>query len=222
LATLCKLQRREGSADALIEALDSAVLTEFHRDEVALLQSQAELAVTLYDTHPEVQSVAVKLQELRQKIDSEVERLVPQLETESKIAGARVRSLQQRLEKMQIARREAREPEVPLRGPQGEAYADTQLSDSPPQRGREMREQPEISPGVRLFSVADVRHRPSSPNPILFVFPGLVVFSIAGGSWLPFWERWTAVCAASAISTTHWGSRASALSRSYADGRIYG
>ena len=182
LASLQDRQRREGGTAALIESLDSAVLTEFQRDQIALLQSQTELAATLPRTHPDVQSVAVKLQELQQKIDREIDRIVKQLEDDTEIAGARVRSLQQRLETMQVAARsEAREQDVYPRELQRDATAGPQLSESLLRHQRETGEQPEFLPGVRILSLADPPVLPSSPNPILFVFPALVIFSIAGG-----------------------------------------
>ena len=167
LTILRDLQRRGGNSDALSEALDSPVLTELRRDQVALLQSNAEVAT---------------LAELRQKIAREVDRLMTQLENETQAAGARVRSLQQRLSTAQLAHREAREAESRSPAPQPQAAASAQLYESLLRRQQqEMSEEPEISPGMRILSVADAPIQPSSPNPILFIFPALVVFSIGGG-----------------------------------------
>jgi succinoglycan biosynthesis transport protein ExoP len=176
------LQRREGGTDDLIKALDSDVLTELRRDQIALLQSKADLATRFYETHPEVQTVSAKLEALRLKIAREVDRVMAQLETDTQIAGARARSLQQRLSTVQVAHREAREAELQLRVPQPEAAGSAQLFDSLLRRQQqEMSEHSEISPGMRILTVADAPKQPSSPNPILFIFPALVVFSIAGG-----------------------------------------
>jgi Mrp family chromosome partitioning ATPase len=165
LTFLRDLQRHEDT-EALIEGLDSAVLTEFRREQIALLQSHAELVARFHKAHPKVQSVEVKLNELQQNISREVDRVITRLQSEMQDAGARVRLLQQRAETMQIARGEARESEVTPRDPQ---------------RLKEMGERSEAALGVRVLSVADVPNRPSSPNPILFVFPALVACSIAGG-----------------------------------------
>jgi polysaccharide biosynthesis transport protein len=177
LTFLRDLKRREDT-EALIEALDSAAVAEFHREQTALLQSQAEVGASLHKTHPKVQAVTVKLNELRQKIGIEVDRAITQLQYDMQVAGERVQSLQQRLESIQIARSEAREAEVTTRDPQREAAASIPISERLLRRQKELGE---TSAGVRMLSVADVPNRPSSPNPILFVFPALIAFSIAGG-----------------------------------------
>ncbi len=59
-----------------------------------------------------------------------------------------------------------------------------QLYNSLLQRQKAMREREEtVSPGIEIHALASVPHRPSSLNPILFIFPAFVVFAIAG-SWL--------------------------------------
>jgi succinoglycan biosynthesis transport protein ExoP len=184
LNTLRDLQRREGGMDEFIKALDSEVLTESRRDQIGLLQSKADLATRFYETHPEVRSIAAKLEELRQKIAREVDRVMAQLESDTQIAGARARSLQQRLGTVQIAHREAREAELRLRASQPTAAGSAQLYESLLRRQQqELSEHSEISPGMRMLTVAEAPKLPSSPNPILFIFPALVVFSI-GGSFL--------------------------------------
>jgi polysaccharide biosynthesis transport protein len=182
LNALRDLQRREGGTDEFIKALDSEVLTELRRDQIALLQSKAELATSYYENHPEVQSVAAQLEQMRQKIAREVDRLMAQLESDTQIAGARARSLQQRLGTVQVAHREGREAELRLRAPQPTAAGNTQLYESLLRRQQqELSEHSEISPGMRILTVAEAPKLPSSPNPILFIFPALVVFSIGGG-----------------------------------------
>jgi succinoglycan biosynthesis transport protein ExoP len=182
LTALRELHHHEGGGHTLREAVESPLLAELRRDQSALLQSQADLATTLNETHPEVRALTGKLEELSQKIAREVDRVMAQLENETQMAGARVRSLQQRLSTVQVAHREARDGELRPRSPHTEAAGSPQLYESLLSRQQlEMSEHSEISPGMRILSVADAPKQPSSPNPILFIFPALVVFSLAGG-----------------------------------------
>jgi succinoglycan biosynthesis transport protein ExoP len=183
LIALRDLQRRDGGTDELIKALNSEVLTELRRDQIGLLQSKADLATRYYETHPEVHAIAAKLEELRQKIAREVDRAMAQLESDTQIAGARARSLQQRLGTVQVAHREARDAELRQQpAPQPAAVGSAQLYESLLRRQQqELSELSEISPGMRILTVAEAPKMPSSPNPILFIFPALVVFCIGGG-----------------------------------------
>ena len=176
LAALRELQRHADGPDAGIETLESPALTELHRSQAAPLRSQAEFATTSDTTNPELHSIAVPPQELR-----EIDRDVNLLERETEIAAQRVRFLQQRLGTMQIARSEARQPEARLLGPEQEVAASGQFFRTLLRSQQKLRGQPAISAGARLLTVADVPSQPSSPNPIFFVFPALIVAAMAGG-----------------------------------------
>lgn len=64
------------------------------------------------------------------------------------------------------------------------AGTSAQLYDSLVRRRKEMRErQDTVAPGVGIHVLAGVPNRPSSHNPILFIFPAFIVFAIGGG-WL--------------------------------------
>ncbi len=95
--------------------------------------------------------------------------------------GARVRSIQQRLAIVQGASQEAKEVEAPLREFARQAAASEELYNSLLRRQNEIREQQNmVVPDIRILSAAVPPHRPSSPAPILFIFPALIVASIAG------------------------------------------
>ena len=62
-----------------------------------------------------------------------------------------------------------------------EAVAKGQLYHTLLRRQQEIRNQQEtVSPDAYVLSLATTPYRPSSPNPILFIFPSLVVFLIGG------------------------------------------
>jgi polysaccharide biosynthesis transport protein len=180
-AYLRSLRRSGSGVDALIDNLNSPMLIELRRQELTLLQSEAEAATTLDEKHPKMQLLRSQLQEVRQKIGREIDRAVDNLENEAQIADAQLRSVQQRLAAVQAVSSTAREAEVRLRELEREAAASRQLYENLLQRQKEVREQHEISaPDVRILSLAEVPQRPSSPTPLLFVLPALIVFSICG------------------------------------------
>ena len=181
LAYVRDLQRRGSDSDALIDNLNSPVLAELHRQELALLQSEAELATMYLDKHPKMQLVRNQLQEVRQKITQEVDRAVMNLENEAQIAGAQMRSIQQRFGTVQGASSGAQGAEVRLHELEREAAASRQHYVSVLQRQIEVRErQGTMPPDVLILSLASPPDRPSSPNPLLFLLPALIVSSICG------------------------------------------
>ncbi len=79
---------------------------------------------------------------------------------------------------------EEREDEGQLRELARHAGMTAQLYGNLLLRKKQMRDDQEtILPGVEITSLASVPHRPSSHNPILFIFPAFLVFAV-GGSWL--------------------------------------
>jgi succinoglycan biosynthesis transport protein ExoP len=189
LASLRDLPRRGPDIGLLIEALDNPGLTELYRNEKTLLQTQAKLTETLPETDPKILSVSAQRQELQQTIRRNVEQILGQLTNETQALGTRVRSLQQRLATLQAVSNEAREPEIHLRELEREATVSAQLYNSVLQRQKEMREQGDVPPDVRVLSPARVPDEPSSPNPILFIFPALVIASIGGSLLALLLER---------------------------------
>ncbi len=181
LAAVRDVQRRKGGAEELGEALGAEVLGELRRDQVALLQAQKEPATTSSDAHPDAQAAAIP--DLREKVAREVERVASRLDNEAKIASGRVRSLEQRLATIQAAPGLARAAE--LRS--GAAQPADAAGGTQPYEGLLRRQQQEMGTpadaalGMRILSVADAPIFPSSPNPVLFIFPALVAFLIAGG-----------------------------------------
>lgn len=183
LTTLHALRQRPGDRDELIAAMNSSVLTELRQKEILLQSSQGKASAASADYSASAQDGVAGLKQLRRQIDREIELTMSELENETHIANAHVHSLQQRVEMIESARRRARSLEVRQPSPTLPATA----ADSDPflsllrRQQREMREQPEISPGVQILTVAEAPIGPSSPNPILFVLPAFVAFTIGGG-----------------------------------------
>lgn len=181
LTLLRGLQSRHGGHDALIEALDSSALSDFHRERTALLKSRTELAAAHNDAHPSVLSIAAKLHDVGERISREIDRLMTQLENEAQISGARVRALEQRLATMRAAQSEARGAQPRLHEPLLEAATAADFYGNLLSRQRVTPpEQTIMSAGVRVVTIADAPSVPSSFNPYVLVVPALIAFSIAG------------------------------------------
>ncbi len=104
---------------------------------------------------------------------------------ETERAGNAVqRAIQQRHGSEQNASSEERDADGQLRELLRHAGTSAQLYDSLLRRRKEMRDRQEtVAPGVGIHVLAGVPNRPSSHNPILFIFPAFIVFAIGGG-WL--------------------------------------
>jgi uncharacterized protein involved in exopolysaccharide biosynthesis len=117
-----------------------------------------------------------QLQEVRQEISRETGRSMVQLQHKTEIGAALVRAIQQRIATLQGGGAAAH-----LRELERELASTRRLYESLLQREEELHEQREsLSPNVRILSLASPPDRPSSPNPLLFVLPALMVFSISG------------------------------------------
>lgn len=164
---------------AFLESLNSPSLVDLHRQEQALLQSEAEFAVSLGEEHPKLLQAHSRLQELRQKIGQETSRAIRNLEDDARIAAMRVTALRQRLDTLKQA-----SADMHLRDLKYDASVKQQLYSNLVQRQEEVRGQRNVlRSDARLLSQAAAPDRPSSPNALLFVFPGMVAFLI-GGSML--------------------------------------
>jgi uncharacterized protein involved in exopolysaccharide biosynthesis/Mrp family chromosome partitioning ATPase len=186
LAAMRELRNRPGDKDKLIAALNSSFLADLRQTEIALLASKGQGAAAVAGAATVAPGTGGGLQEVRQiidkRIEKEVDRLLGELENERHIARAHVLSLQQRVEMIEGARTQVRKlegrrtPPSHQASPNGDPFASLLH-----RQQREMREQPQISPGVQILTVAEAPLLPSSPRPILFVVPAFVAFAIGGG-----------------------------------------
>lgn len=170
------LQRGTGSG-AFLATLDSPTLAELHREEVSLLQASAELSTAFGDSYPKLRQIRGRLQEIRGKIGQETDWALRNLENEVEIASVPVAALRSRLTAMEGARADTH-----LRDIEHDVATKRQLFTSLVQRREEVRGQQDIvRPDARILSQAAPPERPSSPNPLLFIPPAMIVSLIGGG-----------------------------------------
>jgi polysaccharide biosynthesis transport protein len=182
LASVRDLQRRGSAVEGLVKNLDSPAHAELLQREVAVLQSQADIAGTLGEEHPKTQHLAAELQEVRRKLSNEVELAIDGVKNEVQIAHDQVNSIRERLAKLQAANGQAQQAEPRLRELEGNAAAVGQVYEGLLQRREQLRaQQGAVLPDLRMLSVASPPDRPSSYSPLFFILPSLIVFSIGGG-----------------------------------------
>ncbi len=185
LAYIRGLRQRGPGTDRFLETLNSPILAELHRQEVALLQSQAELAATVGWSNPKLLQVRNRLQYVQNKLTEEAERALSNLDNEAQIAGMPVSALRSQLAVISNAKADMR-----LRDLEHDVATKRQLFGSLVQRREEVRGQQDISrPDARILSFAAPPERPSSANPLLFLFPALIVSVIGGGMLAMLIER---------------------------------
>ncbi len=185
LAYIRGLRQRGPGTDRFLETLNSPILGELHRQEVALLQSQAELAATVGWSNPKLLQVRNRLQYVQNKLSEEAERAVSNLDNEAQIAGMPVSALRAQLAVISDAK-----ADMQLRDLEHDVATKRQLFGSLVQRREEVRGQQDIlRPDARILSFAAPPERPSSANPLLFLFPALIVSTIGGGMLAVLGER---------------------------------
>jgi len=174
-------------------------LEEFERNTRAIQERRSRvISVGFTSTSPEkaaafanriVQLYVDRLTQQKQAYASrEVARLderIAETKYENERAVAAVQNeIQQKHDSEQNASSGGREAAGQLRELLHHAGSTAQLYDSLLRRQKEMRDRQEtVAPGVGIQVLAGVPNRPSSHNPILFIFPAFIVFAI-GGSWL--------------------------------------
>jgi succinoglycan biosynthesis transport protein ExoP len=174
-------------------------LEEFERNTRAIQERRSRvISVAFTSTSPEkaaafanriVQLYVDRLTEQKQASASrEMARLderIAEAKYETERAGVAVqKAIQQRHGSEQNAISEEREADGQLRELLRHAGTSAQLYDSLLRRRKEMRDRQEtVAPGVGIHVLAGVPNRPSSHNPILFIFPAFIVLAIGAG-WL--------------------------------------
>ena len=179
----------------LIEVLHDPSLGELYQK----MRPRAEPATSITGALPQGDKTGPQ-QELRQKIDEAVKQNLMQLAGDIEVAEARVRYFEQRLANLQDAMGGSREADAQLRELQRRAATSADLYKTLLAKQQDLRSREAPEPDARIVSPATVPDQPSSPNPLLFVLPGLVLATIIGGLWRSSASGSIAVCEASRMS----------------------
>lgn len=170
--------RAQGSRpDDLVNALASVNLASLRHQALEL-----ERKASSGEGAPKAEPTRNALQAVRDEFSRGVEAAAASLQNEVETLRMQVRSIQQRLDTVRSATAELREPSAGLRELELEATATRQLYEGLLRRWAEASDDSTWAPEARLLSLAPFPERPSGHNPLLFLPPALILFSLGGAS----------------------------------------
>ena len=158
-------------APELAESLQDPALTDLIRDGAAI-RAHLTAAQSPRLDHAEPLD---HINDVRSRIGLSANRHLAAWAEEAENIGMRVRVLEARLDMVRAASGAAREAELRMREMQREASASAQLFEGLLQKQKDLRSSAADPPDIRVASIASPPNNPSSPNPALFVLPGMVL-----------------------------------------------
>ncbi|MEO1144084.1 MAG: polysaccharide biosynthesis tyrosine autokinase [Cyanobacteria bacterium J06638_22] len=178
-----QLQRSGQGLDAIAEVMSSPVIVRLRDQETQLLREEAEAASLYGERHPRMALIQREREQLAGTIDTEVERVVRNLQNQAQVAATRIRTIENELNGITAVNVRDREAEVRLRELERQAEASRELYEAFLQRFKETSEQIDlIESDVRIVSVATPPVSASTPGTKLFAAAGFVVsFVLATG-----------------------------------------
>lgn len=174
------LEEFERNTRAIQERRSRVISVAFTSTNPAKAAAFANRIVELY-----VDRLTEQKQDYATREAARLDERIRQTKYEMENAAAAVqKAIQERRGSEQNASGKEQESDRQLRELLQHAGSSAQLYDGLLQRRKEMRDRQEtLAPGVGVQVLARVPKRPSSHNPILFIFPAFIIFAI-GGSWL--------------------------------------
>jgi tyrosine-protein kinase Etk/Wzc len=176
---------RRGSPIEASEIINSELIRRLSEQRVTLRAQLAEQSSTLLDAHPRIKELKAQILDLDRQIRGEAERLVRSLETDARIAGARVESLTNSLDQLKRQASSASGQDVELRALEREAKAQRDLLESYLAKYREATARDSLGSApadARIISRAIVSNTPYFPKklPIVLIATLATLFMSAG------------------------------------------
>ena len=166
LAQVRRLLGVDGSGlESAGEVLSSPMIQQLRSQEAEVMRRSSELAVEYGPKHPRMLQVKAELEDVRKRIDEEIQKVVLGLENEVEVARTREASLEQSLREAEsetgLQNREA----IQLRALEREAAANRTLYETFLSRFKETSAtEGTESPDARVLSRAELPGSPSYPN----------------------------------------------------------
>ncbi len=168
-----RLRARGEGLDSIMEVISSPTISNLRQQEAELMRMEAQLAQEYGNNHPKLLQARAEKQNLRAKIDLEIENIIRVLENELSIARSRETALEESLEQAKGHMIQNRAAEVDLRELEREAEANRLLYTTVLNRYKELNEQQDlVEAGARVISSARVPSKPSFPKPKLMIAVG--------------------------------------------------
>jgi Mrp family chromosome partitioning ATPase len=149
------------------EILNSELIRRLSEQRVTLRAQLAEQSATLLEFHPRIRELRAQIGDLESQIRAETEKIVRALESNAKIAGARLETLSAGLAQLKQQAASSNDQDVELRALEREAKAQRDLLESYLAKYREAsaRDSLEAAPAeARIISRAVVTNTPSYPK----------------------------------------------------------
>jgi tyrosine-protein kinase Etk/Wzc len=184
-ARLIRNMLQSGGPLEASEILNSELIRRLSEQRVTLRAQLAEQSATLLEFHPRIRELRAQIGDLENQIRTETEKVVRSLESNAKIAGARLDMLSANLAQLKQQAASSNEQDVELRALEREAKAQRDLLESYLAKYREAsaRDSLEAAPAeARIISRAVITNTPSYPKklPVVLLF-GLGTLLLAAG-----------------------------------------
>ena len=167
------------------EILNSDLIRRLSEQRVTLRAQLAEQSATLLEFHPRIKELRAQIADLENQIRAETEKVVRSLESNARIADARVNTLNVSLGQLKTQAASSNEQDVELRALEREAKAQRDLLESYLAKYREAaaRDSLEAAPAeARIISRAVVSNTPSYPKKLpVVLLVGLGTLLLAAG-----------------------------------------
>ena len=165
---------RSGQSLDSSDVANSELIRRLSEQRVTLRAQLAEQSSTLLPQHPRIKEMRAQIADLDQQIRAEGDRLVRSLESEAKVAGARLETLSANLEQFKRQTASTSDQDVQLRALEREAKAQRDLFESYLAKYREATARDSIAAApadARIISRAVVSNIPYFPKkmPIILI-----------------------------------------------------
>src|SRR3954469_6593685 len=176
---------KQGVAVESSDMVNSEMIRRLNEQRVALRAQLAEQSSTLLDNHPRIKELKAQIADLDKQIRDEAQRLARSFENDTRIAGARVESLQSGLDQLKQQAASTNGQDVELRALEREAKAQRDLLESYLAKYREATARDSLGAvpsDSRIISRAVVSNTPYFPKklPIVLIATLATLFIAAG------------------------------------------
>lgn len=183
---LRSLVQSRGSVETAYDVLQSSLIQRLREQEAVKQRELSEAMKTYGDRHPRIIGARADLDELRQKISQEINKIAAALASETEASRVGVETLQRQITQLQQTTNEAGGHEVTLRELERQAETSRGLYEAFLSRYKRDAEQDRIQrANARVLSAANIPIQPSSPRRMR-VFAASFLLSLFGGIGLVF------------------------------------
>jgi len=137
LSALNRIAREQATTENLSTAMDDPLIRKFKTELAELHVQRSKLLQTYKERHPEVLKVDAQIQQLTQRLETEIQKALRSLETEYRVARAREDSLLGSVNRLRAEGQELNEKEIQYGALQREQESNQQLYEAMLKRVKE-------------------------------------------------------------------------------------